>query len=314
MKGHQVRIAGETVTLRPPEISDLELFFRLASDEKTAELSDDQPFIKTDIKRFTAYYQRYLMPAAENYLPFVICDADSDAAVGQIHAGNMSIHHKNCMIGFQILPEFRRRGYCADAIETLLDYLYYDLQMERVAAEVYEFNTASLHLLLGCGFQTEGRLRSWLKRYGKRWDKILLSQLRSEWEQDFPAEAWRLSSQIVFVFDKSNFLKRLENQSLEEQTKALQEFYEESALAIESYGGEMIRFIADSGIAVFNPQLKEKLGSLQKIFNKAGCKTAWSEGEIVIGSFGYGDARQKDILGAPVNEAFKKLNQTKKGE
>ncbi len=309
---HQIRIAGEEIILRPPEPEDFELFFRLASDQKTAEQSDDQPYKNQDKNRFNGYFARYLMPASESYLPFVICDSESEKAVGQIHAGNIEMNHKNCMIGFQILPEYRRRGYCLDAVETLLDYLYFDMQIERVGAEVYEFNTASLHLLLSCGFKTEGRLRSWLKRFGRRWDKILLSQLRSEWEEDVSAEDWTLSKKIVFVFDKKNFLKSLQSRSLEKQTEALQDFYEESATAIEAHGGEMIRFSADSGIAVFNPELKPQIKSLQQILQKMEISAAWSEGEIVTGLFGYGAARQKDIIGQPVNDAFSNLYQKKK--
>ncbi|HDR04489.1 MAG TPA: GNAT family N-acetyltransferase [Candidatus Marinimicrobia bacterium] len=311
---HQIRIAGEEIILRPPEIDDFRLYFNLASDQKTAELSDDHHFIKPQENSFRTYYERCLMPASEAYLPFVICDIENNVPVGQIHAGNIEMQHKNCMIGFQILPQFRRRGYCSDAIETLLDYLYYDLNMERVGAEVYEFNTASLQLLINAGFHTEGRLRRWLNRFGKRWDKILLSQLRSDWEQDSGAEEWILSKMIVCVFDKSNFITTLQKHPLEKQTEILQEYYEATVSIIEAYGGEILRFFADSGIAIWNPELREKLFLAQKALASIGLKSAWSEGEVVIGPFGFGNARQKDILGNPVNEAFKKLNQLSKGE
>jgi RimJ/RimL family protein N-acetyltransferase len=176
-----IKIPGDLVYLKNPDESHCSLYYALASDSNLRYYSSDAPFRKVGKQTFVQYYLNQLMVPTENYLPFVVVDSKTDEPVGQVHAGRLDRDNHNCMIGFEILACYQRRGYGTDAVETLLDYLFFDLKLNRIGAEVYEFNTASRKVLENLGFVLEGTLSKWLFRGGKYWDKLLFGILASDW-------------------------------------------------------------------------------------------------------------------------------------
>ncbi|MDD3806898.1 MAG: GNAT family protein [Candidatus Marinimicrobia bacterium] len=181
MKDNKIFLDGKLVTLTNPDERHASFFYELASDEKLRFFSSDEPFRKLMHKEFVYNYLKYIMPLTEYYMPFVILENETGRPVGQIHAGHIDHDNHNCMIGFEIHPHFQRHGYGNDAVKTLLDYLFFDIKLHRVGAEVYEYNIASQKLLEKVGFVLEGRLVQWLYRKERYWDKLLYGVLQAEW-------------------------------------------------------------------------------------------------------------------------------------
>lgn len=177
----KIVLAGDIVKLRNPLPEDFVLFYRLASDPDIRYMSSDLPFVKPDEDEFTDRYLRYIMPSARDYLPFVIIDAETNIPVGQIHAGQIDYHNLNCMIGFEVLKSFHRRGYGSDAVETFLDYLFYDVGLNRVGVGIYDYNKASREMVESLGFILEGRLTKWIRRGNEFHDKLLYGIMADEW-------------------------------------------------------------------------------------------------------------------------------------
>lgn len=176
-----IKIPGDMIYLQNPDELHSTLYYALASDSNVRYYSSDTPFHKVSVKNFVKYYLNQIMLPTENYLPFVVFDRETDEPVGQVHAGRIDRDNHNCMIGFEILSCFQRRGYGTDAVETLVDYLFFDMGMNRVGAEVYEYNIASRKVLETLGFELEGTLSKWLYRNNKYWDKLLFGILGSKW-------------------------------------------------------------------------------------------------------------------------------------
>jgi len=148
----KIVLAGDLVTLVNPDESHASFFYELASDEQLRYYSSDEPFRKMDSEEFIYFYLTKIMPSTRTYFPFVIHDSETGHPVGQIHAGRIDFDNMNCMIGFEIHPRYQRRGYGTDAVETLLDYLFFDVNLNRVGAEAYEYNIASQSVLQNLGF------------------------------------------------------------------------------------------------------------------------------------------------------------------
>jgi ribosomal-protein-alanine N-acetyltransferase len=55
--------------------------------------------------------------------------------------------------------------------------------MNRIGAEIYEFNTPSIKLFERNGFQLEGKLRQYIFKDGVFKDELLYSLLREDWER-----------------------------------------------------------------------------------------------------------------------------------
>jgi aminoglycoside 6'-N-acetyltransferase len=85
-------------------------------------------------------------------------------------------------IGFTLARAFQGRGYAAEAVKCLLDYLFGTLNLHRVRANCDPENETSAHLMERVGMRREGRFVEslWFKgRWaGEDWYAIL----RREWE------------------------------------------------------------------------------------------------------------------------------------
>jgi [ribosomal protein S5]-alanine N-acetyltransferase len=59
-------------------------------------------------------------------------------------------------IGYSVLPEFQRLGYATEMVQALVKHALTFPNAERVIAHTTEANTASISVLLHCGFHAEG--------------------------------------------------------------------------------------------------------------------------------------------------------------
>jgi len=85
-------------------------------------------------------------------------------------------------MGASILPEFRKKGYCSEATELMIDYLFLSDNIERIQATANVANIGSQKTLQKAGLQKEGILRKFSFIYGKWTDMVMMSILREEWD------------------------------------------------------------------------------------------------------------------------------------
>lgn len=102
--------------------------------------------------------------------------------IGVISLMNVSEANASADLSVILGPsEERNQGYGADAICTLLDYAFGELNLHRIGLSVFEFNEAAIATYEKLGFRKEGRYREAVKRNGAFHDAILMSILKPEW-------------------------------------------------------------------------------------------------------------------------------------
>jgi RimJ/RimL family protein N-acetyltransferase len=86
-------------------------------------------------------------------------------------------------IGYGIIPDERGKGYCTEAVEIAVDYLFLSKPIVRIQAHTNVENIASQKVLEKAGFRKEGTVRQRIF-IRKRWkDEFLYSILREEWKE-----------------------------------------------------------------------------------------------------------------------------------
>ncbi|NJR70953.1 MAG: GNAT family N-acetyltransferase [Synechococcales cyanobacterium CRU_2_2] len=83
----------------------------------------------------------------------------------------------------RIVITAKGRGYGRRAIKLSIGYIFDDLQAHRFWVEVKDFDVRTLHLYRSLGFVEEGKLRESYKSSQGFESLVLLSMLRSEYEQ-----------------------------------------------------------------------------------------------------------------------------------
>ena len=74
------------------------------------------------------------------------------------------------------------RGYGTDALRTLVRFGFEEMNLNRIALDVYDFNERAIASYLKTGFAEEGRRRKDIYRDGRYVDVVMMSVLRAEWE------------------------------------------------------------------------------------------------------------------------------------
>lgn len=114
-------------------------------------------------------------------LPFLIFRHEDNRLIGGINVSN--IRRGICQsasIGYWMGEDFAGHGYMSRAVALLLPYLFDHQGLHRVEAACLPTNEPSMAVLKKCGFQFEGKARSYLCINGKWEDHLLYSALRSD--------------------------------------------------------------------------------------------------------------------------------------
>lgn len=68
-----------------------------------------------------------------------------------------------CLIGYNLLPQYWNQGYATEITKHLVKYSFEFLDVERIEALVLQINSASCRVLEKSGFMLEGVLRNFNK-------------------------------------------------------------------------------------------------------------------------------------------------------
>jgi RimJ/RimL family protein N-acetyltransferase len=148
-------------TIRLLEITDLENFFSLISDNrqrleaffagtvaKTRTLSDTETYLIDISKKI----------AEKSYLPFVIENPEGKL-VGFIDVKNIDWNIPKGELGCFIDASYAGKGFGKKAFSLFVAHLFKDFGFNKLFLRTHESNTAAKMLAQKCGFEVEGILR-----------------------------------------------------------------------------------------------------------------------------------------------------------
>ena len=102
--------------------------------------------------------------------------------------GDIAFHikkddHRQAYVGYTLARRFWRQGFAAEAVCRLLDYLFSELDLHRIIAEVDVENVPSWRMLEKLGFRREAHFveNVWLK--GEYASEYHYAMLKREWDE-----------------------------------------------------------------------------------------------------------------------------------
>jgi RimJ/RimL family protein N-acetyltransferase len=175
---------GQRIRLRPVERDDLPRYVKWFSDpDVRGYLSQHLPISQNQEER---WYERNL--AAGDTQSWAIDAQPADMAVGPwVHIGSCGFdhiewRHRSGEIGIVIgARDYWGRGYGTDAVQTLVAFGFYTLNLNRVSLRVFADNARAIRCYEKVGFKHEGRLREDNYYNGAYRDTLVMGVLRSDW-------------------------------------------------------------------------------------------------------------------------------------
>jgi RimJ/RimL family protein N-acetyltransferase len=101
--------------------------------------------------------------------------------IGNIGIGELDHRSRRAILGITIgEKDYWDQGYGAEAVITLLRFVFKEMNLHRVSLRVYEFNYRAIRCYEKCGFVSEGRLRQAHFHDGDYHDELVMGILREE--------------------------------------------------------------------------------------------------------------------------------------
>ncbi|MFQ5933625.1 MAG: GNAT family N-acetyltransferase [Dehalococcoidia bacterium] len=175
-------LRGKKVILREKRLGDAAQDYAWRTDEELARLDANLP-LKTRFDDFKEFYAEELEYPTPHRCRFAVDDL-TGKHIGNCMYYGMDKSNGQVEVGIMIGDKaYWGRGYGADAVMTLLDYLFTEEKMKRVYLHTLEWNERAQRSFEKCGFVACDRVKR------DRHTFIVMEIFRKQWEtrQNNPA-------------------------------------------------------------------------------------------------------------------------------
>lgn len=177
-----MNIKGKFVTLRAPELADLDKLHLWSNDPDIWKLVGGWHFPFS--KRST---EEWIKSRKDNNLTeHVFCIDDLDGnLLGTANLVSIDWKNRNAFHGMMIGETGNRgKGYALDSVMAIMRYAFDQLGLERLDGDVISVNTRSFDFYTKkCGWEVDGVRKNFHFRDGQFFDKILLGITRQRYRE-----------------------------------------------------------------------------------------------------------------------------------
>jgi len=166
-------LKGNTIYLRALEPNDLEFVYAMENDQSIWEVSNTQtPYSRFLVKQYLENAHQDIYEAKQ--LRLAICKNQDFPAVGLIDLFEFDPKNNRAGIGIVIQAEENRNQQIgSEALELLIRYSFYDLNLHQLYANISVENTASIALFTKFGFEKIGTKKDWILVHGTYKDEAI---------------------------------------------------------------------------------------------------------------------------------------------
>jgi diamine N-acetyltransferase len=176
-------IYGERIRFRHIERSDLPTFVRWFNDPEVREnLSVYLPMSLVSEERW--FENRSQSHPDEQIFGIEVQEGDDWTLIGNCSFFGFDRRVRAAEIGIVIGEKpYWNQGYGTETMRLLLKHGFETLNLNRIQLLVYETNPRAIRTYEKAGFVHEGRMRQAQYKNGAYLDVLMMSVLRSEWEE-----------------------------------------------------------------------------------------------------------------------------------
>lgn len=188
---------GQKVRLREYRKEDIPLKLAYLNDpEITANLTPDVPYPMT-LHEEEKWFESITV-VSDTYR-FAIETMAEGKYIGGCNITSVDWKNSVATIGIFIGGrENRGKGYGSDALKILMDFIFMQMNINKIRLIVYSYNKQAMKCYEKCGFKVEGILRQEIYRDGKYYDKISMGLLKAEYLKN-KASAKMNKLELVYV-------------------------------------------------------------------------------------------------------------------
>lgn len=166
-----------------PSFADQEAFLIQVQQSKEAHAPWVNPPNNTEA--FYQYIENSMLP---NMAFFLVKEKITNKLVGVVNLSHIvEGFFQSSFMGFYRFSGFEKQGYMTEALIAIVNYVFYQMGLHRIEANIQPANLRSERLVKACGFVLEGFSKNYLKINGKWCDHNRFA-ITKEAVQDFYIE------------------------------------------------------------------------------------------------------------------------------
>ncbi|MBP3437429.1 MAG: GNAT family N-acetyltransferase [Clostridia bacterium] len=180
---HLPTLESERLLFRPILPEDAEDMYAYSCQENVTayllwEAHPDLPY--------TASYIQYLQEryALGDYYDWAIISKKEKKMIGTVGFTNIDCANNCAEIGYVIHPDYWGCGYATEAAKEILRFGFLTMGLSRISGVCMKENKASLRVMIKCGMQYEGTMRSAIVAKGRRRDVCVAAITREDFEEN----------------------------------------------------------------------------------------------------------------------------------
>lgn len=116
---------------------------------------------------------------------YIISDIDNtESAFGTGIISKIDNKNRSCSIDIKIAKEYQGKGYGKETIAILCDYIFNELNLNRIYVNILEYNKGSQKIFESNGFKKEGEQRQAIYKNGKYNDLFIYGLIKEDYLSD----------------------------------------------------------------------------------------------------------------------------------
>lgn len=169
-------LSNNNILLRALEPADLDILYKWENDTSLWSVGTTiAPFSRKQLWDYIENYDNDIYSARQ--LRLMIVDKPTGTPVGTIDICDFDPANGRMGIGILVDPAHCHCGYGSGALRLVMEYAHSMLNLHQLYAYIPAHNRHSIGLFKKCGFQSSGRLRSWLRQNGTYSDVFIVQHL-----------------------------------------------------------------------------------------------------------------------------------------
>lgn len=171
-------LKGKKVFLRALEPYDLDYLFDVENEESLWEVGNSlTPYSRYILEQYIANGFRDIFEVKQ--LRLVICETETERAVGFVDLYDFDPEHRRAGIGIVIYPEKeQRKGFAYEALKLICNYAFNRLGCHQIFAGITADNPGSIALFEKAGFEKNGIKKEWTWSEGKYKDELFYQLIK----------------------------------------------------------------------------------------------------------------------------------------
>ena len=175
-----ITLKGKNIYLRALEPNDLEFIYAMENDQNIWEVSNTQtPYSRFLVRQYLENAQQDIYEAKQ--LRLAICQYEDFPAIGLIDLFEFDPKNNKAGVGIVIQQDDnRKQNIGSEALELLIKYSFYNLNLHQLYANISIENEASIALFTKFGFEKTGIKKDWILLNGQYLDEAIFQLINKQ--------------------------------------------------------------------------------------------------------------------------------------